>query len=145
MLQNLLVCMHMGDQFRVISDLAFDALDDDGSGQLDDTEIAMIMQQVADSMGVPAPTDEDIIAILRELDDDFDGQVSKDEFYRLVILVVGKLLESEEELLDKINSEIIRDQNKEMKNQNIEDLPTAPSLHKKECDNIKWRVGNPKK
>ena len=73
MLHNLLVCMHMGDQFRVISDLAFDALDEDGSGQLDDTEIALIMQQVADSMGVPAPTDEDIIAILQELDDDFDG------------------------------------------------------------------------
>lgn len=53
--------------------MAFDALDEDGSGQLDDTEIALIMQQVADSMGVPAPTDEDIIAILQELDDDFDG------------------------------------------------------------------------
>lgn len=65
--------MHMGDQFRIISDMAFDALDDDGSGQLDDTEIAEIMQQVANSMGVPSPTEEDIKTILRELDDDYDG------------------------------------------------------------------------
>ena len=149
MLQNLLVCMKMGSQFRVVSDLAFDALDEDGSGQLDDSEIALIMQQVAESMGVQKPTDEDIKAILQELDDDFDGQVSKEEFYSLVILVVGKLLESELELLEKINQEIIEEEQLASKNQqSLEDLPTAPSIFDKRPEDeniIKWSVGKPKK
>ena len=31
-LQNLLVCMEVKENFRIISDLAFDTLDEDGSG-----------------------------------------------------------------------------------------------------------------
>ena len=38
-LQNLLVCMEVKEKFRIISDLAFDALDKDGSGQLDESEL----------------------------------------------------------------------------------------------------------
>ena len=40
MMQNLLVIRQMEDQFRLISDMAFDVLDADGSGQLDEEEIA---------------------------------------------------------------------------------------------------------
>ena len=111
MLQNLLVCMHLKDSIKAVSDLAFDAIDDDGSGGLDKSEIAKIMEEVSKNMGVTAPTDEDLDAFLRELDDDFDGNIDKGEFLNLVMLVIGKMLETEEELQEKINQEI-RNENK---------------------------------
>ena len=54
-------------------------------------------------MGVNPPTDEDLEAILATLDDNFDGQVDKDEFLSLFMLVIGKMLESEEELTNGLN------------------------------------------
>ena len=39
--------MHMKEHIKVVSDLAFDAVDDDGSGGLDSAEIAEIMKEVA--------------------------------------------------------------------------------------------------
>ena len=55
-------------------------------------------------MGVNPPTDEDLEAILATLDDNFDGQVDKDEFLSLFMLVIGKMLESEEDLTNEINN-----------------------------------------
>ena len=43
-------------------------------------------------MQVDSPTSEDITTILMELDEDFDGQVSKDEFNCLINLVIGKMI-----------------------------------------------------
>ena len=57
-------------------------------------------------MGVTPPTEADLEAILSQLDEDFDGKVDKDEFLQLVMLVIGKMLESEEELQETINSKI---------------------------------------
>ena len=57
-------------------------------------------------MGVTPPTEADLEAILSQLDEDFDGKVDKGEFLQLVMLVIGKMLESEEELQDTINSKI---------------------------------------
>ena len=88
----------MKDQIKIVTDLAFDTIDDDGSGGLDQCEIAGIMETVANSMGVLPPSEEDLGCILRELDDDFDGSVSKEEFCSLVMLVIGKMLETEEDL-----------------------------------------------
>ena len=34
-LQDLLLCAEVKDHLKVVSDMAFDAVDDDGSGQLD--------------------------------------------------------------------------------------------------------------
>ena len=82
----------MDQQLRIISDLAFETLDEDGSGQLDEEEIAQIIKEVAKSMQVESPTSEDITTILMELDEDFDGQVSKDEFNCLINLVIGKMI-----------------------------------------------------
>ena len=76
--------------------MAFDTVDEDGSGGLDQAELSTIMTEVAISMGVTPPTERDLKAILSELDEDFDGVVDKGEFIQLVMLVIGKMLESEE-------------------------------------------------
>lgn len=98
--------MQVKDNLKVVSDLAFDAVDDDGSGQLDQEEIGMIMKTVAQNMGVTPPTQADLAAILVELDEDFDGLVSKDEFLQLIMLVIEKMMDDEEEQEDKVNLEI---------------------------------------
>ena len=80
-------------------------------------------------MGVLPPSEEDLGCILRELDDDFDGSVSKEEFCELVMLVIGKMLETEEELqsnhnqglkmaLDNMISELKLKKKKEIEKEN---------------------------
>ena len=65
--------------------MAFDAVDLDGSGFLEKDELAEVMKNVAYEMKVKPPTDGDIDAVLRELDEDYDEKVSKDEFVQLII------------------------------------------------------------
>ena len=85
--------------------MAFDAVDIDGNGALDKEELTEVMRNVASEMKVKAPTDGDIEAVLRELDEDFDGNVSKDEFMALIVQVLRKMLESEEDLQNSINQQ----------------------------------------
>jgi Ca2+-binding EF-hand superfamily protein len=87
-----------------VSDLAFDAVDLDGSGFLEKNELSDVMRNVASEMKVKPPTDGDIDAVLKELDEDFDERVSKDEFLSLIVQVLKKMLESEEDLQTTINS-----------------------------------------
>ena len=88
-----------------MSDLAFDAVDLDGSGFLEKEELAEVMRNVAYEMKVKPPTDGDIDAVLRELDENYDEKVSKDEFVQLIIQVLKKMLESEEDLQKQINAQ----------------------------------------
>lgn len=97
--------MAQQDKIKIVSDLAFDAVDIDGNGSLDKDELTEVMRNVAGEMKVKAPTDGDIDAVLRELDEDFDGIVSKDEFMALIIQVLRKMLESEEDLQASINAQ----------------------------------------
>ena len=62
------------------------------------------MVLVAKQIGVVPPTSEDLEAIMMQLDDDFDGQVSKEEFFNIVMLIMGKMLEMEEELMKTVNA-----------------------------------------
>ena len=62
---------------KVISDIAFDCVDEDGSGGLDTSEISNIMINIAQQMGVTPPTEEDLRTILTQLDEDYDGIVDK--------------------------------------------------------------------
>ena len=48
MLSNLLVLFNMKDQVKVVTDLAFDAVDEDGSGGLDQDELHTIMYEVSE-------------------------------------------------------------------------------------------------
>ena len=65
--------MDMGESMRVITDMAFNSIDTDGSNSLDVTEIKDIMDQIASEIGISPPTLEDLEAIIKEIDDDFDG------------------------------------------------------------------------
>ena len=103
LLKTLEIILAQEDKIRIVSDLAFDAVDLDGSGFLEKDELAEVMKQVAGDMKVKPPTDGDIDAVLRELDEDYDEKVSKDEFCLLIVSVLRKMLESEDELQKQIN------------------------------------------
>ena len=92
----------MKDSIRLVTDLAFEAADTDGNMNLDQTELSSLLKSVAREMQIVPPTDLDVQSVLLELDEDFDKCVSKDEFYNLVMLVLDKMLESEEDLLDTL-------------------------------------------
>ena len=62
------------------------------------------MDDVAGKMGVTAPTQEDLEEILMQLDNDFDGIVDKVEFSNLLMLCLGKMLENEGELQEKVQA-----------------------------------------
>ena len=61
------------------------------------------MKNVALDMKVKPPTEAEVEALLKELDEDFDDKVSKAEFVKLIEMVLRKMLESEEDLQNSIN------------------------------------------
>ena len=95
MMDTLIYIMEHKDKLKIISDLAFEAVDDDLSGQLDMDELATVLRDTANAMKISPPTENDILAVLDELDQDNDRQVSKDEFQFLVVKVLEKMIESE--------------------------------------------------
>ena len=52
--------MNLDENLRVISDMAFDAMDADGSGGLDISELEVIMEKVAEQLGIVGPTSDDL-------------------------------------------------------------------------------------
>ena len=68
------------------------------------------MQTVAYDMNVKQPSESDVEAVLREVDEDYDELVSKEEFVMLIERVLMKLLESEEELQKTINAKYTQKQ-----------------------------------
>ncbi len=85
LLKTLELILSQPDKIQIVSDLAFEAVDIDGSNFLEKDELAEVMKNVAYDMKVKPPTDNDIDAVLRELDEDYDEKVSKDEFVTLII------------------------------------------------------------
>ena len=98
----------MRDQIKMISDMAFDAVDGDGNGTLDLEELGVVLRNVAGDMDITSPGDNDIAAVLGELDQDSDGQVSKDEFEFLILKVLEKMAESELEIENNANRSFIK-------------------------------------
>ena len=86
--------------------MAFDSIDLDGNGTLDMEELKDTMKAVAKQLSIAVPTDNDVYAVLYELDQNDDDQVDKDEFEYLLIKVLEKMAESELEMSNKI--EILR-------------------------------------
>jgi hypothetical protein len=64
---------------------------------LDKAELGQVLKDVAKVMNINPPSDNDVAAVLQELDQDDDCQVSKEEFVHLILQVLRKMKESEEE------------------------------------------------
>ena len=64
--------LEMRDKIKIISDMAFDAVDEDMSGELDLDELGKVLRSVAKEMRLNPPTDNDIIQVLAELDQNND-------------------------------------------------------------------------
>ena len=62
----------MKNKIKIVSDMAFEAVDDNDSGQLDKDELGITLKSVAKQMDITPPTENDISAVLLELDQDGD-------------------------------------------------------------------------
>lgn len=67
-----------------IAKSAFDAVDSDRSGFIDEPELKSVMTSVAQDIGMDAPTDSDVQDVLKELDKNNDGKISLEEFKVLI-------------------------------------------------------------
>lgn len=97
LLDSLEQILEMHDSINIVTDMAFEAVDQDGSGQLDKFELGHVLRDVAKVMNISPPSDNDVTAVLQELDQDDDAEVSKNEFVHLILQVLRKMKESEEQ------------------------------------------------
>ncbi|OMJ68835.1 hypothetical protein SteCoe_17464 [Stentor coeruleus] len=67
-----------------IAKAAFDAVDSDHSGFIDEPELKQVMCSVASDIGMDQPTDSDVRDVLRDLDQNHDGRISLEEFKVLI-------------------------------------------------------------
>ena len=89
--------------------MAFESVDMDGSGDLDADELYVIMEEVSKQMGIKTPSAEDLNAIIRELDSSGDNKIDKEEFHQLIMMILSKMVEIEEEYQKKVNLDIQQD------------------------------------
>ena len=71
-LETLQYILSMKNKIKIVSDMAFEAVDDNDSGQLDKDELGITLKSVAKQMDINPPTENDISAVLLELDQDGD-------------------------------------------------------------------------
>mgnify|MGYP000211461480 FL=1 len=82
------------EKVQEIAKAAFDAVDADGSGFIDEPELKQVMTSVASDIGMDTPTDSDVADVLRELDTNRDGKISLEEF-KVLIRQVLELMASQ--------------------------------------------------
>ena len=71
-------------KLKEVAKLAFDGVDSDGSGFVDEGELTNLMVSMAGELGIPAPTQKEVKDAFKAMDTDKNGKVSLDEFTVLV-------------------------------------------------------------
>ena len=80
-------------KFNDVVKVAFDSVDTDRSGLIDEEELGRVMTQISLDMETEPPTKEDVKKCLEHLDADHSGKIDCDEFKILIRDVLGALLE----------------------------------------------------
>ena len=81
------------NKFDVLSELAFDAVDKDKSGKIDQSELEKIMAQICMDMGAEVPSKEDVQEVLNDLDDDKNNTIEIGEFKAFIKDILEGMIE----------------------------------------------------
>ena len=74
-----------------IARIAFDNVDTDKSGEIDENELKSVMRQIAGNMGTEPPSSEDVEEVMEYLDTDHSGKIDFSEFKVLIKDVLTNL------------------------------------------------------
>ena len=80
------------EQLHEITKLAFDSVDIDHSGSIDEHELERVLSQISSDMGAAPPTKEDIKEVLKYLDTDNSGKIEFKEFEVLIKDVLESMI-----------------------------------------------------
>jgi len=84
-------------KMKKLTKMAFDVIDADQNGYLDSDELKTVMMNVASDIGVDTPSETEVAEVLKELDEDENGEISVDEFEVLIRQLLEVMVRSEEE------------------------------------------------
>ena len=76
-----------------VAKVAFDSVDTDRSGQIDQEELEKVMAQISQDMGAEPPSKEDVKEVLEHLDEDHSGKIEFKEFQLLITDILKALIE----------------------------------------------------
>ena len=76
-----------------IAKRAFDNVDTDKNGYIDEYELEKILAQISSDMGAEPPTKEDVKEVLEHLDEDRSGKIEFEEFQKLIKDILEALIE----------------------------------------------------
>ncbi len=71
-------------KLREVAKLAFDGVDTDQSGFVDEAELSNLMNSMAGELGIPVPSPKEVKDAFKAMDTDKNGKVTLDEFTVLV-------------------------------------------------------------
>ena len=82
-------------KLREVAKVAFDSVDTDHSGLIDQEELEKVMAQISQDMGAEPPSKEDVKEVLDHLDTDHSGQIDFEEFSQLIKDVLAAMIDEE--------------------------------------------------
>ncbi len=81
-------------KLREVAKVAFDSVDTDKSGQIDQQELSKVMQQISGDLGTEPPTNAEVQEVLSHLDADKSGKIDFNEFTVLIKDVLKAMAEA---------------------------------------------------
>jgi len=82
------------EKLKEITKIAFDSVDTDGSGSIDQYELERVLAQISSDMGADPPTRDDVNEVLKYLDTDHSGKIEFKEFEILIKDVLESMIQS---------------------------------------------------
>ena len=80
-------------KLREVVKVAFDRVDTDRSGLIDQEELEKVMSQISQDMGAEPPTKDDVKEVMEHLDTDHSGKIDFEEFSQLIKDVLSAMIE----------------------------------------------------
>ena len=71
-------------KLKELTKIAFDSVDKDGSGSIDQYELESVLAKISNDMGAEPPSKDDIKELLKYLDTDKSGKIEFKEFEVLI-------------------------------------------------------------